>query len=238
MPVNLAGSGFHGVIADIHERKRVEDALRHANKQIILLTSITRHDILNGITTLRLSLELIKNEPLNEKLLHFIEQQEKVIAQIQHQINFTRDYQNIGVRPPKWKDIGERFSAAAATIPLGKVTIAADVKNIEIFSDDLIERVFANLIENTLEHGVKATTIRFFSEVQGRDLVLVYEDDGVGIPQEEKELVFEHTRRGRISYGLFFSREVLAITGLSIRETGEPGKGVRFEILVPEGLFR
>jgi PAS domain S-box-containing protein len=233
-----AGSGFHGVIADINERKRVEDALRHATRQIILLNSITRHDILNGLTNLQLSLELIKNEPLNEKLLHYIEQQEKIITQIQRQINFTRYYQNIGVRPPKWKDIGERFSAAAASLPLGNVTIVAEVKNTEVFSDDLIERVFANLIENTLEHGVKATAIRFFSQVQGRDLVLVYEDDGVGIPQEEKELVFEHTRQGRISYGLFFSREVLAITGLSIRETGRPGNGVRFEILVPEGLFR
>lgn len=232
------GSGFQGIIADIHERKRVEDALRHATRQIILLNSITRHDILNGLTRLQASLELIRNEPLNDKLLHYIEQQEKTITQIQHQINFTRYYQNIGVRPPKWKDIGERFSAAAATLPAGKVTIVAEVKNIEVFSDDLIERVFSNLIENTLEHGIKATTIRFFSEKRGRDLVLVYEDDGAGIPKEEKELVFEHTRQGRISYGLFFSREVLAITGLSIRETGVPGKGVRFEILVPEGLFR
>jgi PAS domain S-box-containing protein len=231
-------SGFHGVIADIHERKRVEDALRHATRQIILLNSITRHDILNGIMSLRGSLELLKNEPFTEKQLHYIEQQEKTIAQIQHQINFTRYYQNIGVRPPKWKDIGERFSAAAATLPLGNVTIAADVKNIEVFSDDLIERVFTILIENTLEHGIKATTIRFFSQSQGKSLLLVYEDDGVGIPREEKELVFEHTRGGRISYGLFFSREVLAITGLSMRETGEPGKGVRFEILVPDGLFR
>jgi len=232
------GSGFHGVIADIHERKRVEDALRHATRQIILLNSITRHDILNGIMNLRLSLELIRNEPLTEKQLHYIEQQEKTIAQIQHQINFTRYYQNIGVRPPKWKDIGERFSVAAASIPLGNITIAVDVKNIEIFSDDLIERVFSNMIENTLEHGVKATIIRFLSKEQGKDLLLVYEDDGVGIPGEEKDLIFEHTRRGRISYGLFFSREVLAITGLSMRETGEPGNGVRFEILVPEGLFR
>ena len=180
------GSGFHGVIADIHERKRVEDALRHATKQIILLNSITRHDILNGITNLRLSLELIKNEPLNEKLLHYVEQQEKTIAQIQHQINFTKYYQNIGVRPPKWKDIGERFNSAAATLPLGNVTIAVDMKKTEVFSDDLIERVLANLIENTLEHGIKATSIRFFSQTQGRDLLLVYEDDGVGIPLDEK----------------------------------------------------
>jgi PAS domain S-box-containing protein len=232
------GGGFHGVIADIHERKRVEDALRHATRQIILLNSITRHDILNGLTKLLASLEILRNESPNEKLLHFIELQEKTISQIQHQINFTRYYQNIGVRPPKWKDIGERFLAAASTLPLGNVTLSADVKNTEVFSDDLIERVFATLIENTLEHGGKATAIRFSSQMRGKDLVLVYEDNGVGIPQGEKELVFEHTRQGRISYGLFFSREVLAITGLSMRETGEPGKGARFEILVPEGLFR
>ena len=218
--------------------KRMEDALRHANKQIILLTSITRHDILNGITKMRLSLDLAKNETRDEKLLHFFEQQESIIASIQHQINFTRDYQNIGIRPPQWKDIAERFHAAVATVPLGKILVSVDIKNIEVFSDNLIERVFANLIENTLEHGVKTTTIRFFSEPHGSDLILIYEDDGIGIPAEEKELVFEHTRRGRISYGLFFSREVLAITGLTIKETGEAGKGARFEILLPEGLFR
>jgi PAS domain S-box-containing protein len=238
LPGKEAGIGFHGVIADIHERKRMEDALRHANKQIILLTSITRHDILNGITKLRLSLDLAKNETRDEKLLHFFEQQESIIASIQHQINFTRDYQNIGIRPPQWKDIAERFHAAVSTVPLGKISVSVDIKKIEVFADNLIERVFANLIENTLEHGVKTTTIRFFAEQQGRDMILVYEDDGIGIPPEEKELVFEHTRRGRISYGLFFSREVLAITGLTIKEAGEAGKGARFEILVPEGLFR
>jgi PAS domain S-box-containing protein len=238
LPGKEAVSGFYGVIADIHERKRMEDALRHANKQIILLTSITRHDILNGITKMRLSLDLVKSETRDEKLLNFFEQQESIITSIQHQINFTRDYQNIGLRPPKWKDIVDRFHAAVATVPLGKISVSVDIKNIEVFTDNLIERVFANLIENSLEHGVKTTTIRFFSEPQGRDLILVYEDDGIGIPAEEKELVFEHTRRGRISYGLFFSREVLAITGLSIKETGETGKGTRFEILLPEGLYR
>jgi signal transduction histidine kinase len=38
--------------------------------------------------------------------------------------------------------------------------------------------------------------------------------------------------------GLFFTREVLAITGLSITETGTPGKGARFEIAVPKGEYR
>ena len=36
----------------------------------------------------------------------------------------------------------------------------------------------------------------------------------------------------------FLAREILSITGLSIKEVGEEGKGARFEILVPEGKWR
>jgi signal transduction histidine kinase len=38
--------------------------------------------------------------------------------------------------------------------------------------------------------------------------------------------------------GLFLSREILAITGIMIAEMGEPGKGARFEITEPKGMFR
>ncbi|HNQ30521.1 MAG TPA: sensor histidine kinase, partial [Methanolinea sp.] len=38
--------------------------------------------------------------------------------------------------------------------------------------------------------------------------------------------------------GLFLSREILSITGMTIRETGIPGEGARFEIVVPKGMWR
>jgi hypothetical protein len=38
--------------------------------------------------------------------------------------------------------------------------------------------------------------------------------------------------------GLFLSREILSITGITIRETGEPGNGARFEMLVPKMVWR
>ncbi len=38
--------------------------------------------------------------------------------------------------------------------------------------------------------------------------------------------------------GLALSREILDISGISITETGEPGKGARFEMTVPEGTWR
>jgi signal transduction histidine kinase len=39
-------------------------------------------------------------------------------------------------------------------------------------------------------------------------------------------------------FGLYFTREILSITGICIRETGEPGNGARFEIVVPRGKYK
>ena len=68
--------------------------------------------------------------------------------------------------------------------------------------------------------------------------MIACEDDGVGIPTDEKEQIFDRAYGRNSGYGLFLAREVLAITGLGIRETGTPGEGARFEILVPHGLCR
>jgi hypothetical protein len=37
---------------------------------------------------------------------------------------------------------------------------------------------------------------------------------------------------------LIFVREFLDISGITIRETGEPGKGARFEMTMPKGAWR
>jgi hypothetical protein len=55
---------------------------------------------------------------------------------------------------------------------------------------------------------------------------------------EDKERIFELGFGKNTGYGLFLVREVLSITGFSIRETGEEGKGARFEISIPPGMYR
>jgi signal transduction histidine kinase len=67
---------------------------------------------------------------------------------------------------------------------------------------------------------------------------VICEDNGVGVPEEEKEKIFQREFGKHTGYGLFLAREILGITGFFIRETGIPGKGARFEILIPEGSFR
>src|SRR5208282_4398575 len=101
-----------------------------------------------------------------------------------------------------------------------------------------LEKVFFNLLDNSIRHGNKVTEIRVSSCRSDEGLMVVWEDDGAGIPIEEKDRIFEKGYGKNTGLGLFLCREILAITGMTLRETGEPGKGARFEIMVPKGAYR
>ena len=70
------------------------------------------------------------------------------------------------------------------------------------------------------------------------DRALIWEDDGTGIPAEEKERIFHRGVGKNTGLGLFLIREILGITGIGITETGEPGAGARFEMRVPRGAWQ
>ncbi len=93
-------------------------------------------------------------------------------------------------------------------------------------------------MDNAVRHGGKITTVRFSAEERDGDHIVVCEDDGVGIPLDEKEKIFDRGFGKNTGLGLFLSREVLDITGITIKETGEPGVGARFEMTVPKGAWR
>jgi signal transduction histidine kinase len=63
-------------------------------------------------------------------------------------------------------------------------------------------------------------------------------DNGIGISAELKLEIFEPGMMRNRGLGLFLAKEILSITGLTIEETGVPGKGARFEIHVPLECFR
>jgi signal transduction histidine kinase len=66
-------------------------------------------------------------------------------------------------------------------------------------------------------------------------LVLVYKDDGVGIPLESKGYLFKvgFSTAGSTGYGLYLIKKMVDIYGWSINEIGEPEQGVRFVITIP-----
>ncbi len=226
------------VLVALHEftgRKRSEDAMKQVNRQIHLLNSITRHDIVNKITVILGQLDIARERWKDPALQALFEKIISATDAINAQIDFTRLYQDLGAHNSQWQD-------SDAILPRSQVpshiTFQGSLKDIEIFADPMLEMVFSNLLDNSIRHGDRVTQITVSYEETPVGLVISFADDGAGIPAGEKEAVFERGYGSNTGLGLFLVREILAITGIGIRETGTPGRGARFEIVVPPGSYR
>jgi PAS domain S-box-containing protein len=240
-------------LIDITQRKALEDqlvkraaellqistSLRLANKKLNLLSSITRHDIGNQLMALKFYLEILEPEQHDPALADYCRKAAVSADQIAAMIRFTREYEEIGITAPVWQDARATVDAAAVQAPLGQVVVKNDIPpGREVFADPLLIKVFYNLMDNAVRYGEKITTIRFFIEDRGGKAVLVCGDDGVGVPEGEKERIFERGFGKNTGLGLALSREILDITGITIEENGTPGTGARFAITVPEESCR
>jgi len=239
--VSAADTGEPGVVCtvvDITDNKLSREALTLANKKLNLLNNVTRHDILNQLTALLGYIELSKQDVTDPQQRIFLEKEEQAATAIRQQILFTRDYQNIGIYSPQWHRVEEIISLAMATIDLHSIRVRVNIPRVEIYADPLLEKVFYNLIENSIRHGEKVTEITIRSVERSDSLDIIIEDNGVGIPDAEKERIFKREYYKHTGFGLFLSREILAITNLNIHEAGTFGQGAQFIIRVPREHFR
>jgi PAS domain S-box-containing protein len=232
-PVHIAA------IRDISERIRVEEALHLANRKLTLLSSITRHDISNQLLSLNGFTVLLHREVTDPLYEGYFTRITAAIEQITAMIQFTREYEKIGVKDPVWQDCHSLADVAGQQVPTEGIRVINEIPaGTEVFADPLIARACHTLVDNAVRHGGRITTVRFFSEDRDGVHVVVCEDDGAGVPADEKERIFDRGFGKNTGLGLTLAREILSITGITIRETGEPGKGARFEMTVPSGAWR
>lgn len=225
-------------IQNITERKRAEESLMQANKKLNILSSITRHDIGNEIQILWFFVDVLLEKLENTDLFETVQKINTSVENIRSQIEFTRYYQDIGVYSAQWQDIKDLILQVSTNFNDKPVEIINDIGGVEVYADPLLKKVFYNLIENAIRYGKKLTKITFYCHETDEGLIIFCEDDGVGIPEQEKRNIFLRQYFQHTGFGLFLSREILAITCLTIRETGEEGKGARFEIVVENTKFR
>ena len=225
-------------LVEITERKKAEEALRQAHHQMQILTGITRHDILNNVMVADGYLSLIKGADPDEQE-EYREVIHRTIQKIEDQIKFTRDFQDMGRTPPKWQGLAGIIDHYTATEPkFDQVCVDIQLGDLQVYADPMLPMIFANIMDNSLIHGEGISRLSFSAREVDRNLLIVCEDDGAGIPREEKEAIFQSGFGQNHGYGLFLVREILNLTGIGITETGTPGDGARFEIRVPPGGWR
>ncbi|WP_413785766.1 sensor histidine kinase [Intrasporangium zincisolvens] len=141
-------------------------------------------------------------------------------------------------------DLDDLLDAEARRLRgLGGVTVRLDNAPVRVLGDEhQLQQVLRNLLDNAARHA--RSTVEVTVEADGRRALVCVDDDGPGIPVEDRDRVFERFVRldasrsrssGGAGLGLAIARELALAHGGTLVVTDSPLGGARFELMVPLG---
>lgn len=229
----------------ITERKKVEqelkenhDRIESMNEKLRVVGSLTRHDVGNKLMAAKSNLYLLKKRiGGNSELAKYFDGIETAFASAERIFEFSSLYEKIGSERPSKENIFECFNQAVALLPnLSNIKIVNECQGLEVIADSLLRQIFYNFIDNSLKHGEKVTQIKICCSKECDQVKLYYEDDGVGVPEANKVKLFEvgFTTGKGTGLGLYLVKKMMDVYGWQIQENGEPGKGIKIVMTIPE----
>jgi PAS domain S-box-containing protein len=246
--------GFISIYTDITEQKALEykladyvDALADSsekindlNDKLLVVGSLTRHDIRNKLSAFNGLMYLMKKKILdNPDALEKLAEMQKVLKQLLDILEFQKVYELVGSEQLTFVSVGSFFNEAVELLSDSKgLQIDFKCEGLEVLADSLLRQVIYNLIDNTLKYGEKATTIHLYCQKDHEDLLLIYEDNGQGISDEERQHLFEKGFGKGTGLGLYMIKRIVTTYGWLLEEKGAFGVGVRFVMKIPAGGYR
>ncbi|KAF5043869.1 Adaptive-response sensory-kinase SasA [anaerobic digester metagenome] len=222
----------------------LEGRLRDAHDQTNLYLDILTHDIGNTVTTISGATELLamQMEPPDQGPLTQVQRGIGKVTKIIRNVSTIRQIheQELVQRPIRLDDL---VRSEVEVFPGAR--IINEVPPIEILADQLLSEVFTNLIGNSLKHGGRDVTIWIRARQIEGGIECSVEDDGPGIPDEQKTQIFERFEMpgGKSTghgLGLYITRSLVERYGGSCRITDrvngrpEEGAAVRFTLVTGE----
>ena len=231
-PVRLIATAI-----DITDEVEYLGALEIAREKLSTLSSITRHDVLNQVTVLNLNLDLLKMTNTDPEIDEIIGELDNASDKIRDLVEFTKYYPALGDSKPSWISVDEMVENVAPGGYYNELPVGVRCRKLKIHADPLFEKVLYNLFDNSYKYGEKVTGIVIDCIRYEGGMKLIIEDDGGGIPEDKKELIFEKNYGTNTGYGLFLVEKIIEMAGFAIKETGTEGAGARFEIFIPDGKY-
>ncbi|MDD1772369.1 MAG: ATP-binding protein [Methanomassiliicoccales archaeon] len=235
---NKAPLGKLVLIRDVTPTKQAEEEARRANETLEILNGFTRHDIKNQLMVLEGHLSLIQLKSTEPVLARHIAAAMTSGHNISKQLQLAYEYQELGKRAETWQSLQTVCVNVQRLINIGEVKLVLNTGDAMILADPLFSNVIVNLVTNSLMHGENVTVITITASEFEDHLEIIYQDNGVGIVDDYKRIIFEKGVGKNTGLGLHLVRMILDIGGMSIIEDGVAGEGVRFRISVPIGKYR
>jgi PAS domain S-box-containing protein len=214
------------------------DKIAELNEKLRVVGSLTRHDVRNKLSTVTAYAYLLKKRHSDQvDIVDGLGKMEQAVKQTSRIFDFAKMYEQIGEEELTYVDAEEKLKEAAALFSGPIPTVMNECHGSKVLADSFLRQMFFNFIDNTIKYGKKTKTIRVHFERADQDSIkLVYEDDGVGVPSENKPRLFSEvfSTGGSTGFGLFLIKKMMDVYGWQIQENGKPGEGAKFIITIPK----
>jgi PAS domain S-box-containing protein len=233
---------YINIVRDVSNRIETEENLLEARnklelakEKLLVLGGLVRHDISNKMSTLNANAYLARKKGNLQQLL---DATTTTYLQVNRTLEFSKDYEQIGQEQLSFLDVSTIFKEAVKDFPEFNPQVVNECSNVLVLADSLLKETFYNLLDDTLKYGKKTTQVKLSYTQEESQLKLIYEDDGVGIPNSMKPKLFTKGYGLGSGLGLYLIKKTLEVYGWQITETGQEGKNARFEIIIPEDHYK
>jgi two-component system sensor histidine kinase KdpD len=242
-------------IAIALERSRLSEANERARLEVqteqvrsTLLSSVS-HDLRTPLTVMRGAATALADQNLapatrKELTLALVEETERLDRLITNLLDVTR-LESGSVRIAKeWQSleevVGAAFNRMEARLKGRPVTIAVPADLVAPFDGVLVEQALVNLLENAAKYTSDGTPIDVTASQVDGDVVVEVSDRGPGVPEAERDRIFDKFHRGPsdrtkggVGLGLTICRAIVTTHGGRIWVEDRPGGGASFKFSLP-----
>ncbi len=232
-----------GLVRDVTDRESREEILEVQTDQLELLNQVVRHDIRNEVN---LGLDILRSArrrgSIDEENIRRVENLLDHVADLTETArDMTEMITNLSNEPdpvPLAPTLKREVANVSTMSERATVTIDGEVPDVDVRVNELLSTVFRNLLTNAVQHSDRETPTVVVSWTRLTDRVAVHiADDGPGIPDGKKEIVFEsgETLLGSsgTGFGLPLVETLLDQYGGDVYLSDNDPRGSVFTIILP-----
>ena len=199
---------------------------------VVVASRALRHDLINALFVVQAHIEFLKDDISPEKFNVIMAQTEKAFSIME----VWKELEEFG-ESSSWQELKTLLLRVRTQMNYPHLEI--NIQDVKVNTNGLFQFVFRNLIDNSMRHGKREDiSIKVSSKIEDSKFLIIYEDNGIGIPEEDKSRIFAQGFGKHTGLGMFFARQIIELMGGTIVENGVPGGGARFEIKLPKDAYR
>ncbi len=196
---------------------------------------ILMHDIKNVLSRFFLRLSLIEQNIKDPEILKLVSEL-KIDSETIKEI--IENYEKIAFQKTEKREyinLKKIFQEAVSRFPELKskeIKVQYECQdNLLLWADSRLIIILHNLIDNSLKHGGEnLSKITLSCENRQNELKIYYKDNGIGVPEKEKQRIFSK------SIGLWYIKKLCGIYRWQVKEIGE--KGFCLEISIKNTIIK